>query len=165
MSQEQPFEGEPLLAALAAADVRYIVIGGFAVTAHGFSRTTEDLDVVPDPDPENLRRLAGVLAEVDAEVLGMEEFAEEEIVRLDAAGLEMGGNFVLTTKHGRFDVMQLVSPDFEYSDLDGAAIEDEVFGHPVRFCGYEHLVAMKEAAGRDQDLIDLRKLREAREEG
>ncbi len=76
----------------------------------------------------------------------------------------MGGNFVLTTKHGRFDVMQLVSPDFEYSDLAGAAIEDEVFGHPVRFCGYEHLVAMKEAAGRDQDLIDLGKLREARED-
>jgi hypothetical protein len=53
LSQEQPFKGEPLLAALEAADVRYIVIGGFAVTAHGFSRTTKDLDVVPDPDPEN----------------------------------------------------------------------------------------------------------------
>jgi hypothetical protein len=165
LSQEQPFKGEPLLAALEAADVRYIVIGGFAVTAHGFSRTTKDLDIVPDPDPENLRRLARVLAEVNAEVLGMEEFAEEEIVRPDAEGLEMGGNFVLTTKHGRFDVMQLISPDFEYGDLDGAAIEDEVFGHSVRFCGYEHLVAMKEAAGRDQDLMDLKKLREARENG
>jgi hypothetical protein len=43
-------------------------------------------------------------------------------------------------------------------------IEDEVFGHRVRFCGYDHLVAMKEAAGRDQDLIDLKHLREARGE-
>ncbi len=164
MIQEQAFKGEPLLAALEAAEIRYIVIGGFAVTAHGFSRTTKDLDIVPDPDLENLRRLAGVLAGVSAEVLGVEEFSEEEIVQPDVDGLAMGGNFVLSTEHGRFDIMQLVSPDLEYGDLEEAAIEDEVFGHPVRFCGYEHLVAMKEAAGRDQDLIDLRRLREVRGE-
>jgi len=76
----------------------------------------------------------------------------------------MGGNFVLTTRHGRLDIMQLVGPDLEYSDLDEAAIEDEVFGHSVRFCGYDHLVAMKEAAGRPEDLLDLERLREARGE-
>jgi len=162
--QERPFKGEALLAALGAAEVRYILIGGFAVTAHGFSRTTKDLDIVPDPDPENLRRLAGVLAEVNAEVLGMGELAEEEIVQPDADGLAQGGNFVLSTKHGRLDVMQLVGPNLEYSDLAEAAIEDEVFGHRVRFCGYDHLVAMKEAAGRPEDLLDLERLREARGE-
>ena len=164
MIQERPFKGEALLAALGAAEVRYILIGGFAVTAHGFSRTTKDLDIVPDPDPENLRRLAGVLAEVNAEVLGMGELAEEEIVQPDADGLAQGGNFVLSTKHGRLDVMQLVGPNLEYSDLAEAAIEDEVFGHRVRFCGYDHLVAMKEAAGRPEDLLDLERLREARGE-
>jgi hypothetical protein len=39
-----------------------------------------------------------------------------------------------------------------------------VFEARVRFCGYRHLVAMKEAAGRDQDLVDLARLREIRGE-
>ncbi len=83
----------------------------------------------------------------------------------DPEALALGGNFVLTTKYGRLDIMQIVGPDLEYADLSAAAVEDEVFGHLVRFCGYEHLVAMKEAAGRDQDLMDLKHLREARADG
>lgn len=68
------------------------------------------------------------------------------------------------TKYGRLDILQLINPDLEYSDLEVAVIEDEVFGQKVRFCGYEHLVAMKEAAGREGDLDDLKRLREARGE-
>lgn len=163
MTEVSPLDVEGLLAALDAADVRFVVIGGFAVGAHGFPRATKDLDVVPDPVPDNLKRLAAVLAELDASVLGMDEFSEEEVVQPDAAGLEMGGNFVLATSSGRLDVMQIVGPDLEYSDLEAAAIEDEVFGHRVRFCGFDHLVAMKEAANRPEDLIDLQRLRESRD--
>ncbi len=154
---------EGLLAALEEADVRFVVIGGFAVGAHGYPRATKDLDIVPDPDPENLTRLATVLSDLNASVLGMEEFAKEEVVQPDAASLEMGGNFVLATSRGRLDIMQLVGLDLEYADLDAAAVEDEVFGHRVRFCGFDHLVAMKEAAGRPEDEIDLKRLRESRD--
>ena len=165
MTGVSPLDVEGLLSALEHADVRFVVIGGFAVGAHGYPRATKDLDIVPDPDPENIRRLAALLSDLDASVLGMEEFAEEEVVQPDEAGLEMGGNFVLATNHGRLDIMQLVGPDLEYADLDSAAVEDEVFGHRVRFCGFDHLVAMKEAAGRPEDEIDLRRLRESREAG
>jgi hypothetical protein len=55
------FDGGALFDALARAGVRFVVIGGFAVIAHGVIRTTEDLDICPDPDPENLRRLAALL--------------------------------------------------------------------------------------------------------
>jgi hypothetical protein len=48
--------------------------------------------------------------------------------------------------------------------LSNAGIDFVVFGHQVRFCGYEHLVAMKEAAGRPEDLLDLERLRQARGE-
>ncbi len=143
----------------------FVVIGGFAVGAHGYPRATKDLDIVPDPDPTNIERLAAVLEELDAAVLGVEDFTPEEVIQPDAEGLRMGGNFVLLTSSGRLDVMQIVGPDFEFADLESAAVEDEVFGHRVRFCGYDHLVAMKEAAGRPEDLIDLERLREAREEG
>ncbi len=147
MTEISPLDVAGLLAALDASDVRFVVIGGFAVGAHGYPRATKDLDIVPDPDPDNLERLAAVLADLDASVLGMEEFTEEEIVQPDLAGLRMGGNFVLVTDRGRIDIMQLVGADLEYADLDSAAVEDEVFGHRVRFCGFDHLIEMKEAPG------------------
>jgi len=62
------------------------------------------------------------------------------------------------------DIMQYVEPDLDYEKLAPGAIEDEVFGLTVRFCGFDDLVAMKEAAGRDEDLVDLKRLRAARGE-
>jgi hypothetical protein len=76
------------------------VIGGFAVGAHGYPRATKGLDIVPDPAPDNLKRLASALSDLDATVLGVEELSAEEVVHPDAAGLAMGGNFVLATSHG-----------------------------------------------------------------
>lgn len=164
MTRISPLDVEGLLSALKEADVSFVVIGGFAVGAHGYPRATKDLDIVPDPQLENLERLASVLTDLDASVLGMEEFAEEEeVVQPDVTGLGMGGNFVLATDRGRLDIMQVVGPDLAYSDLDAAAVEDEVFGHRIRFCSFDHLVAMKEAAGRPEDAIDLQRLRESRD--
>jgi hypothetical protein len=57
---------EPLLRALHEADVRHIIIGGFAVNAHGVIRPSKDLDIVPDPDPANLQRLAALLRALEA---------------------------------------------------------------------------------------------------
>lgn len=53
---------EPLLRALSTAGVQYIIIGGFAVNAHGVIRPSKDLDIVPDPDPSNFAPLAALLA-------------------------------------------------------------------------------------------------------
>jgi hypothetical protein len=55
-----------LLAALNTGGVRFVVIGGVAVGAHGHIRATEDVDIVPDPDRENLDRLGNVLVGLDA---------------------------------------------------------------------------------------------------
>lgn len=149
MSGFAPLDGEPLLAILESAGVEFIVIGGFAVSAHGYLRATKDLDIVPNPEPENLVRLAEALSRLNAQVQGTEEFSEDE---------------VLITDHGRLDILQLVAPELEYGDLESTAVEDAVFGHRVRFCGFDRLVEMKEAAGREEDLIDLKKLRQARDE-
>jgi hypothetical protein len=56
----------PLLRALHEREIEYIVLGGFAVNAHGFIRVTKDLDIVPDPARENLKRLASALSRADA---------------------------------------------------------------------------------------------------
>jgi hypothetical protein len=160
----EPLEAKSLLATLEEVGVEFVVIGGFAVSAHGELPATKDLEIVPDPDPENLARLAVALDRLGAQVQETEDFSPDEVVQPDADGLRMGGNFVLNTDHGRLDVLQFVAPELEYAELRSAAIEDLVFGHKVRFCGFDHLVAMKEAVGRPEDLLDLRRLREARGE-
>jgi hypothetical protein len=71
LTQISPLDVEGLLAALEGAAVHFVVIGGFAVGAHGYPRATKDLDIVPDPDPENLERLASLLTDLNASVLGM----------------------------------------------------------------------------------------------
>jgi hypothetical protein len=44
---------------------------------HGFIRATRDLDMVPNPTPENLARLARVLTEIEAQHVGLEDFSPE----------------------------------------------------------------------------------------
>jgi hypothetical protein len=90
----------PLLRALHERGVDHIVIGGFAVNAHGFIRVTKDLDVVPSPAPENLRRLAEMLRDVNATILDSGDFQPDELPAdpTSAADLEMGGNFCLLTE-------------------------------------------------------------------
>jgi hypothetical protein len=151
--------------ALDRGEVEYLVIGGVAVGFHGFVRATKDVDIVPSPEPENLTRLAGVLTRLDAQIEGAEEFEGEELPDpLDPEALAMGGNWVLRTQLGRFDIMQWIGDDPLWEKLSPTAIEAEIGALPVKFASYESLVALKEQAGRPQDLIDLQRLREARGE-
>ncbi len=155
----------PLLRALHERGIEHIVVGGFAVNAHGFIRVTKDLDIVPSPACENLEKLAAMLRDLDAEILDTGDFEDEEMPAdpTHAGGLEMGGNFCLLTEIGRLDVMQWLSgieTDNLYGEFDPDAIEGIVDGIPVRVCSLEHLRAMKRAAGRPQDLEDLRRLGE-----
>src|SRR5271165_4891768 len=108
----------PLLAALHERAIKHIIVGGFAVNAHGFIRVTKDLDIVPSPAHVNLEKLAAMLRDHDARILDTGDFENEEIPAdpTDASGLEMGGNFCLLTDIGRLDVMQWLS-GIEADDL------------------------------------------------
>jgi hypothetical protein len=155
----------PLLRALHERGIEHIVVGGFAVNAHGFIRVTKDLDIVPSSAEGNLEKLAEMLRDLDARILDTDDFTGEEMPTdpTRTADLEMGGNFCVLTDLGRLDVMQWLSgidTDDLYDELDPDTVEGSVDGIPVRVCSLEHLRAMKRAAGRPQDLEDLRRLGE-----
>jgi predicted nucleotidyltransferase len=157
------FEPDDLLVALTDANVEFVVIGGIAVGVHGFVRATKDLDIVPDAAPENLTRLANLLAEVDAQHAGLDDFSPDEFPYdpTDPVQLAEGANFRLETNHGPLDILQWVSgveADPAYPDLMQQALTVRFRGTDIRVCGLEHLRAMKRAAGREQDLVDLREL-------
>jgi hypothetical protein len=154
---------EPLLRALHDAGVRHIIIGGFAVNAHGVIRPSRDLDIVPDPDPDNLRRLAQLLADIDARHIGLGEFEPDEFPfdPTRPEDLEGGANFRLETRLGDLDIMQWVAgidADPAYTALAANALSGGLGGVPLRVCGLEDLIKMKRAAGRPRDLDDLQRL-------
>jgi hypothetical protein len=154
-----------LLRELRSHDVEFIVIGGFALGFHGAGRATKDVDVVPKPGEQNLTRLWRALEELEAEPQGLEDFRSEELpVEWGLEGLIAGrGNWIVHTRFGRLDVMQLVEPFDSYDELRAHAVEEYVdeVGGPILVAGLEDLIAMKETAGRDQDLIDVTTLRMA----
>lgn len=154
-----------LLEQLATASVEYIVIGGVAVGFHGYVRATKDLDVVPAPDPQNLRRLAGVLRSLGAELDGAGDFEAGELPDpLDSDALAEGGNWVLQTRLGRFDIMQWQGENELWAMLSPAALEVDLDGLMVKVASYADLVTLKQQAGRPSDLEDLARLRQARGE-
>jgi hypothetical protein len=154
-----------ILEALAGEGVDFLVIGGVAVGFHGYVRATKDVDVVPAPGAGNLKRLANVLRKLDAEIEGAQEFEDEELPDpLDPDALALGGNWVLRTRLGQFDVMQWIGDEALWARLEPGAIATEIGGLSVKVVSYEDLVALKQQAGRPEDLTDLQRLRRARGE-
>jgi hypothetical protein len=160
----QQLKPEELLSALQEHGVEFVVIGGFSLAAHGVVRATKDINIVPDPSEANLARLAVALKDLRAGVDFGDLDPSELGIKLDVGGLSHGGNWVFHTRFGRLDVMQDVPGQRGYGQLRASAVESEWPGvpAPVLFAGYESLIAMKAAAGRDQDLIDIAALDAAR---
>jgi hypothetical protein len=156
-----------ILRVLAEHEVDYVVIGGIAVARHGYVRATKDVDIVPNPAPRNLERLLRALRTLEAEPLELQDFRRAELpLELTLESLALGGNWALSTKHGRLDLMQYIGGAVEtasdYERLRTEAVESRFRFGAVHFAGYEELLDLKALAGRDADLIDIRALREAR---
>lgn len=140
-----------MFSTLAKHDIEFVVIGGFALAPHGYVRATKDVDVMPNPDLANLHRLANALRDLDARPdLGELDPGELDIAP-DEQGLSMGGNWVLATRFGRLDIMQTVPGLRDYRQLRAGAIAVD----GVLYAGYDELISMKAASGRDEDLRDI----------
>ena len=133
-----------LLRAFAAADVRFLIVGAYALAVHGRPRATGDLDVWIDPTPDNARRVLRALGEFGAPLAEITEadFARPGIVY--QIGMPPGRIDILTELTGlSFDEAW---PDHEpgrYGDLT------------VDFIGRDAFTRNKRATGRVKDLGDL----------
>lgn len=159
-------DADLLLRALVAHEVEFVVIGGLAVVAHGYVRGTKDVDVFIAPSSDNRRRLHAALVSLGGTQADLGDFEPEEMpVPFTPAGLDEGGNWAIDTTAGRIDVFQWVAGVPSWDDLRRSAIEGELAGvGRVLFAGYDEIVAMKRAAGRPEDEVDLQRLRAARGE-
>jgi hypothetical protein len=163
MSEDARFRPEELLRLLLEHDVRFVVIGGFAAQAHGSPSLTGDLDIVPSWDGENLRKIAEILVGIAAVRHGLPIDAPP-LPPLDARTLRAGSVFTLNSRLGRIDLLANPDPGLDYDMLMRNAIQIELFGVRVRAAGLDDLIAMKRAAGRPKDRIELEILGALREE-
>jgi hypothetical protein len=155
---EPDFDPAAILVVLARHEVRCVVIGGLAAYLQGSPLPTEDVDVVPDLEPDNLERLSAALTELDAKVRNGDDpprpFAH------DATSLADSVFWNLTTRFGDLDISLRPSGTEGYPDLRRDALEVVLAGAPVLLASLQDIVRSKEAAGRDKDRRALPVLRE-----
>jgi hypothetical protein len=154
-----PLDPERLITTLARHDVKYVLIGAVAARLQGFPRMTADADITPARDPDNLKRLAAALRELDARVY-TESVPEGLAFDCSEASLSRADMWNLTTAAGRLDVAFVPSGTNGYADLVRDAVEFEVFGVELHVASLRDIIRSKEAAGRPQDRQDVIILRE-----
>lgn len=136
--------------------VRFVVIGGVAVGAHGYVRATEDLDLVPEPSAQNADRLARALSQLDARLTlaGGRPFRAAG----DVIALKRRRNLTVETSVGAVDIVQHAPGVPSFAALDDHAVESDLLGETVRICSLAHLRQMKMARDNAQDRADLEHL-------
>jgi hypothetical protein len=128
-------------------DVRYLVVGGYAVAFHGYPRYTKDLDIWIELSPENALNVLKALGEFGFGSLGLkaEDFLEtDQIVQL---GYPPNRIDILTTLKGIH---------FENCFKERVAVD--IQGLKINFIDLENLKRNKRATGRPQDLADAENL-------
>jgi hypothetical protein len=140
---------QDFLRALLAAEVKYVLVGGYSVILHGYSRTTGDLDIWVEKTAENYERLAQAFLR-----FGMPTFDMTKQNFLHNSALDV---FTFGRPPVAIDIItQLKGPDF--ATAHAAAADIEVDGIMVRLIQYRHLLDAKQAAGRPRDYNDIENL-------
>lgn len=159
---ERRFDPIHIFRRLRAHGVRYVLVGGMAAKAHGSPTLTVDVDICPARDRENLERLGAALGELGARLRGAPPDVPFHPDRRTFERVEL---LTLVTDHGDLDVLMHPSGVGGFPELDAnaepVAVDD---GLEVRVASLDDLVAMKRAADRPKDRVELEILGALRDE-
>jgi len=159
-------EADPLeiLRALERQDVSYILIGAAAARIAGVPVVTEDVDVTPASNRENLERLAAALRELGARLRTSTD-PEGVSFPVDAEMLASADMWTLTTSAGDLDIHFTPAGTRGYDDLRREASRERLArGLTVAVASLRDVIRSKEAAGRDKDIAQLPLLRRTLEQ-
>lgn len=132
---------------LAAHDVHYLIVGGYAVAYHGHPRYTKDLDIWIEATAKNAKRLIGALEEFGFGSLGIKKDDFLEPDRFIVLGQEPTRIDLITSVKGLC-----------FEDSYKNRSESEIEGVTVKFVNKHDLIVAKKATGRLQDLADAENL-------
>ncbi len=134
-----------LVDCLNAEGAEYLVVGAFALAAHGLPRATGDLDVFVRPVAENARRVHAALSKFGAP-LSVAQVAAEDFAR-------PGAVYQLGLVPRRIDILTELS-GVSFDEAWASSVVREIHGLPLRFIGYDALLLNKRTTGREKDARD-----------
>lgn len=154
---------EAIVRALNDAGVRYLVAGGLAVNAHGYLRFTKDADFVIQLIPDNIMRTFAALGALGYKPLApvtAEQFADQTMRESWIRDKNMQVLQLWSEHHRETSIDIFVHEPFSFEEEYTTALIKPLYGAiDVRFISIPTLIAMKQAAGREQDRIDIEHLR------
>lgn len=130
-------------------NVRYILVGGYSVILHGYSRTTGDMDIWVDRTQENYHKIKSAFID-----FGMPVFDMTEDIFLDHPDWDV---FTFGTPPSSIDVMVKVK-GLNFDECYNEAVFFEEDGLQIRTIHFNNLINAKKASGRSKDLDDLENL-------
>jgi hypothetical protein len=133
-----------MLSALSAAGAEYLLVGAYAMAAHGWPRATGDIDIWVRPTPENAERVMTALRQYGA-----------SLSDLTAADLTLPDTvFQIGIPPGRVDILSGVS-GVGFDEAWVSRITARLGDVEITAIGFEALLKNKQAAGRPKDLADI----------
>ncbi len=153
---------EMIVSTLNQAGARYLIAGGLAVNAHGYVRYTKDIDLFIALDPQNviasLRALMTIGFRPRVPVTP-EQFAQPEQRELWRREKGMVVLQLWSDQHEATPIDVFVTEPLPFVEEYGRAPQFEIAPDLwAPFVSLEGLITMKRAAGRPQDLEDVRRL-------
>ncbi len=150
---------QSIIVALNEARVRYLVVGGLAVVAHGHVRFTADVDIILDLEETNVRRALAALHNLGyrprapVQLNGFAE-AETRATWIREKGLTVFSLY--SDQHPATEIDLFVEDPIGFDEAYTRAESMEVGPEAeATFVGFEDLIRLKRAAGRPQDLLDI----------
>lgn len=140
-------------------NVTYVLVGGLAALYHGSPFPTEDADIVPASDTDNLTRLAEALRELNARIR-TESAAQGAPFRCEGTTLAGAQMWNLTTDAGDLDLAFRPAGTTGYPDLHRDAVEADLYDATVEVASLADVIRSKQAANRPKDQRMLPTLRE-----
>ncbi|QKZ12861.1 nucleotidyltransferase [Spirosoma sp. KUDC1026] len=134
------------LQALRHQQVKYILVGGYSVILHGYSRTTGDMDVWVEKTSENYSRLERAFLE-----FGMPTFDMTSDNFLNNSNFDV---FTFGRQPVAIDIITAIK-GLEFKAAFEQAKDIEVEGLVIRLIHYNDLIKAKKAAGRPRDINDI----------
>ena len=142
---------EKLLVRLARAEVRFVIVGGIAVSLQGYVRLTEDVDIILDYEEANVLRFLESLADYGegfAREFSLEDFVPEEgALRL-----------IEETEGCQLDIFTVMSGK-TYTDLANDAEIFRVQNLNVLYASKKSLIELKSNTVREKDQLDVQALK------
>lgn len=159
MSASREIDPLELFQQLSAAGVPFIIIGGHAVSFHGFIRATEDSDIVFQRTSMSELNLLKALQELDARWISPDRDSTtnlERLIPISLSYIQSQHLMMLSTKSGFLDIYDYIPgfPDLPVEQLWNDGVECD----GLRFVSLQWLRRLKQKAARPKDHEDLENL-------